>query len=180
MLENLKTYDRQPSDTERSWQAFGDYLLLNKPRTLKSLHGHYGGGTGTQNPPTKSLKTLRNWCDRYKWRDRAVAFDADQGALKIQERARAQRQEEIAEIERYSRIHRDSGVAGMQLVMKLKNEMTKFLSNQKSFLIDDLNGLTKVARIATTLEPPSSESWAKAAGINEIMGAWMEHQKTED
>jgi hypothetical protein len=175
-----KIYDRQPSDTEASWRAFCDFLLLTSPRSLDDLHQGYVRAMTEKKPPTKSRQTLKTWYERYDWKNRAAAYDADQGALKVLEVSKRRRHAEAAEIERYVTLNRDAGVAGMQIVMQVKAAMAAYIK-KNGIQINDLKDLGAAARIVSTLEMPSSELWARATGIDELMEVWTENnQKSKE
>jgi hypothetical protein len=180
MPDTNKIYDRQKYDTKGSWLAFCDYLSLENPRHVTKLHSRYIQENSSIKPPTKSYTTLAAWSARYNWTERAAAYDADQGALKVLEVSQRRRHAEAAEIERYVTLNRDAGVAGMQIVMQVKAAMAAYIK-KNGIQINDLKDLGAAARIVSTLEMPSSELWARATGIDELMEMWTENnQKSKE
>jgi hypothetical protein len=66
-LDPLKNpWDRQPRETSKAFAAFGDYLALDpsKRRLAEAARVH-----------GKSEGTLARWCRRWRWVERALAWD---------------------------------------------------------------------------------------------------------
>lgn len=61
----------QPKANPNAEQAFLDYVGLGPGRSLSALAERYQ--TDTKTPPTKRLKTLKDWSVRYHWQTRLAA-----------------------------------------------------------------------------------------------------------
>lgn len=80
--------ERQPGESARAVQACNDFLRQGPGRSLPRLLKRY---TKThQDPPTRSLDTLKDWSAKYGWTARAEAFDVGVEKLK-----NIQRQKEL-------------------------------------------------------------------------------------
>lgn len=178
-MPEIKSYHKQSEESHAAWTAFQDYLLMSK-RSIKHLHQAY---KERQNAPTKSRHTLKNWQDRHRWISRCQDYDSDQGEKRIEAAASHQRQLEAAELDRYTKIHRDYGVAGMQTAMGLMRSINEYAMHGRvingKVPIESLNDLTKVATALSKIQPGCSESWAKATGIDELLNLWAERQAEE-
>jgi len=67
------SWERIKGETSRSWLAFQDFLKAGPDRNIPDLHRKY---LGRKNPPSKSKKTLNEWCSKYKWYKRAILYDS--------------------------------------------------------------------------------------------------------
>ncbi|HEY8599148.1 MAG TPA: hypothetical protein VIL85_12000 [Thermomicrobiales bacterium] len=61
-------YDRQPGEPERAYAAFKIFLEREPRDTI----------TGLSRRLSKSRQLLDRWCQQWRWRERAVYYDADQ------------------------------------------------------------------------------------------------------
>jgi hypothetical protein len=61
----------QPRQNPKAEQAFLDYVWLGPSRSLAALADRYQ--SAPKPPPTKRLKTLKDWSARYHWRARIAA-----------------------------------------------------------------------------------------------------------
>lgn len=179
MTTDQQIYDKRADETAVAYRAFQDYLLMKK-RSLSELKAHY---EKDGDAPTHSRNTLKNWQMRHQWIPRAEAWDAAQGALRVAAAGEELRRQEVIEIERYCKIHRDLGVAGTQLSMMILASMTEYVRDGRvvkgKLQIESLNGLGKAAGIVAKISPPSSEVWAKAIQLDEILTAWHDARGDE-
>ena len=178
-MNEPKSYAKQAQETPLSWRAFQDYLTL-KNRGLSGLHQFYKDKTDA---PTTSKATLKNWYDRYGWKKRADDYDNDQGLARVALVENAQRKEDAAEIARFSAIHRDYGVGGMQSCMNIMKSISEYCRfgevRTGAIKIESTNELSKLATILSKLQPSCSEAWAMATGINELMDLWNQRENEE-
>jgi hypothetical protein len=65
----------QSGESRKAVLACNDYLRLGPGRSLAKLLHRYQ--TGPEAPPTKRLKTLKDWSAAYGWQARAAAYDAE-------------------------------------------------------------------------------------------------------
>ena len=68
-----KIYDRQNTDTDKSWIAFCKYRDMGGDRTLEKLLQKYPETT-----PPSYLRMLKVWSSKYLWVARCRAFDEDE------------------------------------------------------------------------------------------------------
>ena len=68
-----KPYDRQPSETDKSWAAFCAYRDMGRERSLEKLKQNRieTGGSNT-------YSTLTNWSSKYSWVKRCSVFDGEE------------------------------------------------------------------------------------------------------
>ena len=67
--QEIKPYDRQPTDTDKSWAAFCVYRDLGRERTLEKAQKQCN---------YKSCYNLFQWSSKHKWRERCRAFDDEE------------------------------------------------------------------------------------------------------
>ena len=166
-------WERQ-DDTASSWQAFCDYKRLPVPRTLSALQKRYRDITEAQaaeKPPTTSMKTLRNWCAKYKWKERARSLDAAQGALIDQRVSEAKADEAIKEVEEYARTARSLGRGNANVAIALTKIATDFLRTGAvpSWLppIREWNDIGVIVRASATTQA-RLELWGQAIGFDKV------------
>ena len=82
-LEPL-TGQRQKGESDNAIIACNDYLRMGPVRSLAKLLDRYE--TATEAPPTKRIKTLKDWSRNFGWQDRASTYDATWEARKTAER----------------------------------------------------------------------------------------------
>ena len=68
-----KIYDRQNTDTDKSWIAFCKYRDMGGDRSLEKLLQKYSETT-----PSSYLRMLKLWSAKYQWVARCRAFDDDE------------------------------------------------------------------------------------------------------
>lgn len=68
-----KIYDRQNSDTDKSWIAFCKYRDMGSDRSLEKLLQTY-----PENTPLSYVRVLKLWSSKYAWVKRCAAFDNDE------------------------------------------------------------------------------------------------------
>ena len=64
-----KIYDRQITDTDKSWAAFCKYRDMGGDRTVEKVRVECG---------YRSVRKLEEWCSKYAWVERCRAFDDDE------------------------------------------------------------------------------------------------------
>lgn len=64
-----KIYDRQDTDTDKSFAAFAIYRDMGSDRTLEKVRVEIGHRSG---------RNVQIWCSKYKWVERCRAFDDDE------------------------------------------------------------------------------------------------------
>ena len=64
-----KPYDRQDTDTDKSWLAFCQYRDMGGDRSLEKVRQEIGHRSG---------RNVQIWSSKYKWNERCRAFDADE------------------------------------------------------------------------------------------------------
>ena len=68
-----KIYDRQNSDTDKSWLAFCKYRDMGGDRSLEKLLQKYPKST-----PSSYVRILKLWSAKHKWVERCRAFDNEE------------------------------------------------------------------------------------------------------
>lgn len=64
-----KSYDRQPTDTDKSWVAFCQYRDLGTERSLEKM---------IQGSTKSGLSSLKSWSSKHNWVERCREFDNDE------------------------------------------------------------------------------------------------------
>ena len=64
-----KIYDRQDTDTDKSWAAFCKYRDMRGDRSLEKVRQEIGHRSG---------RNVQIWSSKYKWNERCRAFDDDE------------------------------------------------------------------------------------------------------
>ena len=64
-----KIYDRQITDTDKSWLAFCQYRDMDSDRTIEKVRIGCG---------YRSARLLERWCSKYAWVTRCREFDSDE------------------------------------------------------------------------------------------------------
>ncbi len=67
--KKLRAYDRQPTDTDKSWAAFCHYRDMGVERSLEKL---------IQKGAKTRLNVLKNWSAKHNWVERCREFDNDE------------------------------------------------------------------------------------------------------
>jgi hypothetical protein len=62
---DAKPWERRPSDTDKSWQAFEEYRTIGTGRTLAKVANKLG----------KSAQLIERWAHTHLWFERVQAFD---------------------------------------------------------------------------------------------------------
>lgn len=62
------TWERQPSDTEKSWEAFQVYRDMGRSRSLRNVAQKLA----------KSEQLIKRWSSEHGWVERCESYDADQ------------------------------------------------------------------------------------------------------
>jgi len=75
---------RQKGESRKAIIACNDYLRMGPGRSLAKLCVRYRAAT--ELPPTKRLKTLKDWSRRYGWQERVSAYEAEQERQKNEKR----------------------------------------------------------------------------------------------
>ena len=72
-IPKSKPYDRQPSETDKSWAAFCAYRDMGRERSLEKLKQNRieTGGSNI-------YSTLSNWCLKNSWVKRCSVFDGEE------------------------------------------------------------------------------------------------------
>ena len=71
--QQIKPYDRQPTDTDKSWSAFCMYRNMGRDRSLEKYRQKYA-----ENRPSNYINILKLWSAKHKWVERCRAYDADE------------------------------------------------------------------------------------------------------
>ena len=90
MIE-LLAGERAAGESNKAVQACNDYLRMGTDRSLAKLLGRYQDATET--PPTKRIKTLKDWSRNFGWFERSSLYDG-----RIEAEKTRQHQEKIQEI----------------------------------------------------------------------------------
>ena len=74
---DLLAGERKPRETPKAIRGCNDYMRLEAGRSLSILHTKYTDGSlgKHQEPPTKSLDTLKGWSLKFGWVERANLYD---------------------------------------------------------------------------------------------------------
>ncbi len=71
---SMRAFERQPSESQKAYNAFQKYLALGPERTLAAaadeVYGRYKKGTRRQAPGK-----IKEWAKRFDWHARAQAWD---------------------------------------------------------------------------------------------------------
>ena len=76
--------DRLPRETRRAYQAFCDYLAIGPARSMRDLIARYRREVGTP-PPTLHLSRISYWAEKWHWRNRCAAWDAENQRRQLEE-----------------------------------------------------------------------------------------------
>lgn len=81
MNPTLLAGEQQPGEHRKAVIACNDYLRLGPGRSMAKLLQHYDLQqrylTDAQTPPTRRLKTLKDWSSKFGWQVRAELYDAE-------------------------------------------------------------------------------------------------------
>lgn len=75
MTIELVSGEIQKGETKRAIQACNDYVRMGPGRSLEKLLVSYQNAT--ESPPSKRIKTLKDWSRNFNWVNRATAYDAE-------------------------------------------------------------------------------------------------------
>lgn len=80
------TWRRLPGEPKNAYDAFLFYCRLGPARTLTAVADHlYVEKHGKPRPSRGIPRAIRNWADRYLWRERAKLYDLDQARSQSQQ-----------------------------------------------------------------------------------------------
>lgn len=82
-MTDLLPWHQRHEESEKSFEAFVEYLKLGPNRSLRKLHAEAGTAEGVI---AVSRSTLENWCAAHQWVTRATAWDRHELAARIDER----------------------------------------------------------------------------------------------
>lgn len=68
-------WERLDDETPKAWEAFTEYRGLGIRRTLKGAARIHYGHTDDDQVTEPQLHQCKRWSVKYRWRDRAAAFD---------------------------------------------------------------------------------------------------------
>jgi hypothetical protein len=94
-------------ESAQALRALSDYLAQTPPRSLERLAERYQSATEPP-PPTRRLKTLKDWSRTYRWQERVVEHERQIA----QEAARKARQQRL----QVARAARGKGVEALALL----------------------------------------------------------------
>lgn len=81
MIAQLLAGEQNTGESRKAIIACNDYLRMGPGRSLAKLLEHYQLQqrylTDAKTPPTKRLKTLKDWSAGYGWQERAALYDAE-------------------------------------------------------------------------------------------------------
>lgn len=192
-----KIYHRQPYDTAKSWAAFQAFLGIEDGRSLDKLHKRFTSQSPDDEPPTKSLPSLKSWCTNHHWMERAQAYDEDQSNAIQAEIALRKRRQAVKQVEDFIEFNTHSGRVGAALCLTMKDRLQQFMEpktiDQERERLEadrgdgrDINGIPiirnwidagRVSRIVAAIEMSSVEQWSRAAGVASIMS---QHEATRE
>lgn len=72
-MVELLAGERKERENHRAIQACNDYLMMGPGRSLQKLLNRYQ--IAPETPPTKRIKTLKDWSAQYEWQARAALYD---------------------------------------------------------------------------------------------------------
>jgi hypothetical protein len=83
MFDEPRAWDRLPGEPARAYAAFTLWLSLGPERTLSAAAeaARKASAEGRGRPPR--AKTLGNWARRWRWEERAAAWDAEQARRRL-------------------------------------------------------------------------------------------------
>jgi hypothetical protein len=100
--QQSKPYDRQPTDTDKSWAAFCMYRDMGGERSLEKLGQKIG---------KRSCRFLYQWCSKHKWVERCRTFDNEE----LEKRSIALRQ---LRLDRQRKMEEDAWKRRDKLILK--------------------------------------------------------------
>jgi len=83
--------ERHDNESKKAVLCCNDYLRMGPGRSLAKLHRKYTEPSRIKEPPTTSLRWMKEWSRRFDWQDRAAEWDA--GAEERKNRAYRQAME---------------------------------------------------------------------------------------
>lgn len=102
----MAIFDRQPTDTNRSWAAFEIYREMGAMRSLDKLLVLMRERFGQAAPCSRSLD---NWSAKFRWQERVQAWDLEQSRLKEEIAQKIRLEEYRAEVERLRKTEQQIG-----------------------------------------------------------------------
>jgi hypothetical protein len=124
--------ERQNGESRQALVACNDYLRMGPGRSLASLHARYRTEMDQTAPPTKSLRTLKEWSTRFAWQERAEQYDQTIEADKS------------ARVEKRRRKAMEAGLAldheRIIALKKLAKRLRGYLSDEEKVWLRDYKG----------------------------------------
>jgi hypothetical protein len=132
--------ERAKGESDNAVVACNDWLRLGTGRTLTALVQKYTE-THQKTPPTQSLDTLKGWSKKFKWSERATAFDADYERIKNEERRAEMDYGAALDYERVRRLKRLADFLENQIYEK--GATVKFTAEADEAGNPDINPVTE-------------------------------------
>ena len=147
------------------------------PRTLDNLHKQYTRQAQAKEPPTKSLRTIRDWSCKKKWAPRVQDYDADATAIATEKTLQLHAEHSIANVERFNKEVLNSGRNGLLLCAGLKASIRRFAMGSEGMPpprkgeqpIKSWTDVGKAARAIASIEGSSYRMYATALGVENIL-----------
>ena len=103
-------------ETSRARQGFEDYYALGANRSIEKLHRHYIAITSDS--PTRSIDTLRYWCQTFTWVQRVRDRE-----IQIAQRTETKLVDEIADMRvRHAKAGQEVMDKGLERLQQLQDE----------------------------------------------------------
>lgn len=146
-------------ETADQFNAFQKYLTL-QPRKMSNLCEIVGKGE----------TTLKSWAKKYKWEQRAAAYDKDQMAIVWKSAQKLQRnthKDAIVHFQQTSERHALQMAEVAENILRITQDRIKQAEETGEEIPMSL--VSGLLRSATGLSDQSRQAWANALGINEMM-----------
>ncbi len=140
-------WDRQPGESAKAFDAFGVYLNLGPTRSI----------TKVAQTLNKSRTWLGTWSSKYKWVDRALAWDADVRKTELLETAEELKQSRKRRIQTAQTIHT---LAVRELQRRTQLEGLTWAEIEERFLVEEKEGRKTVVSNDTSVERQKN-SWVR-------------------
>ena len=91
----MQTWDKQPEETGRAYNAFLTYRAMGALRSLNKAAEMFYGKVAYFVRPSSKLRQFQDWSAKYKWVSRCSDFDIEEERLRIE-----QKRKDIREMDR--------------------------------------------------------------------------------
>jgi hypothetical protein len=181
-MSDSKSHRRLDHESDQMWAIFKIYRDLGEDRCAEHAYYIYMERSGKSKARVEKARSAKRmavsgsvvrWRRDNHWDDRCREWDLDEETRLRKITHEHDEKKYIEEISEFRELQVDSGKKGVQIALKIKNDLAVFLkmaeSNAQTRLISTLREAEQMARILNMVEGKSSDQWSRGLLLNELI-----------